>query len=166
MSSMMAVAKRWGRCDYLGMRRLAWAGIGIAAIAGIAALGSPMMRPRCARVTGDSVVDIPFAKLMRGATEFFCYRDNAGERIRFILARDAAGHVDGIFDACRQCYAFHKGYTVSGDYVVCRLCGNRYRIANMRTGRASCVPVALPVEQKGRQVAIKVADLKRGGALF
>jgi uncharacterized membrane protein len=148
------------------MRRLVWAGVGIAAVAGIAAIGSPMMRPRCAQVAGVSVIEIPLAKLMRGATEFFCYRDNAGERIRFILARDANGHVNAVFDACRQCYTFHKGYTVSGNYVVCRLCGNRYRIRNMRTGKASCVPVPLPVERKGKQLEVKVADLKKGGALF
>ncbi|HJU29476.1 MAG TPA: Fe-S-containing protein, partial [Candidatus Binataceae bacterium] len=104
--------------------------------------------------------------LARGATEFFCYRDGAGERIRFILARDEAGHVAGIFDACRQCYTFHKGYTVSGHYVVCRLCGNRYRIADMRAGKASCVPAPLRVEQRGDRVEVNVADLKKGRSLF
>ena len=148
------------------MRRLLWIGIAIAAVAGIAALGSPMMRPRCARVAGATDIEIPLAKLMRGATKFFCYRDSGGERIRFILSRDADGRVDAVFDACRQCYTFHKGYTVSGDYVVCRLCGNRYKIANMRTGEASCVPVPLPVARNGKQVEVKVADLKKGDALF
>lgn len=148
------------------MRRLAIAGIGIAVVVGVAALGSPMMRPRCAEVSGAAAVEIPLSRLMRGATRFFCYRDSAGERLRFILARDAGGRVNAVFDACRQCYTFHKGYTVSGGYLICRLCGNRYRIREMQAGKASCQPVALPVSQTSDEVAIKVADLKKGRALF
>jgi uncharacterized membrane protein len=150
----------------LAMRKLAWAGTGIAAAAALAALASPMVRPRCAQVSGGDVIEIPLSKLIRGATEFFCYRDGAGERIRFILARDADGRVDAVFDACQQCYTFRKGYTVSGDYVICRLCGNRYRVSGMRSGRASCVPVPLPVDRKGDKVEVRVADLVKGSALF
>lgn len=130
------------------------------------ALGSSAMRPRCVAVDGEEAVSVPLARLARGAVSFFCYRDSAGARLRFILARDEDGKVHSVFDACRQCYSYQKGYTASRGDLVCRLCGNRYEIKSMEKGHASCVPINLPNRQHGDVVEVKVSDLKRGKALF
>jgi uncharacterized membrane protein len=127
---------------------------------------SPLVRPQCTVLIGNDTLVIPGASLVRGAVRFFCYRDRAGERLRFILARDSDGNVHAVFDACRQCYKFHKGYSVLGGYLVCRLCGNRYALKEMQAGKASCVPVKLPLAQRGDSVEVKVVDLRRGRPLF
>jgi uncharacterized membrane protein len=129
-------------------------------------LALPLLRPQCALVKGSERVTISISRLLRGSASFFCYRDDAGQRLRFILARDTQGKVHGVFDACRQCYHFHKGYTTSGGYLICRLCGNRYALADIQAGKASCVPVSIPIEQTGDAVRVKVADLRGGRALF
>jgi len=106
------------------------------------------------------------ARLADGEAHRFCYRDRAGERLRFLLARGNDGKVRAVFDACRQCYKFGQGYDVSHGMLICRLCGNRYPIDHMTKGEASCVPVSLPHHEDASRVEIKVSDVKSGAALF
>jgi uncharacterized membrane protein len=121
---------------------------------------------RCVQLTSLDAVSVSIAGLARGTASFFCYRDSAGQQLRFLLARDDDGKVNGVFDACGQCYRYHQGYTVAGRYIVCRLCGNRYPLADVHKGLASCTPVKLPVKQHGEQVQVRVADLRKGRPLF
>jgi uncharacterized membrane protein len=129
-------------------------------------LSSAAVRPRCTRVVGSDQVSVPLASLAHGAINFFCYDDPAGARLRFILARDEDGRVHSVLDACHQCSVYHKGYTASKGDLICRLCGNRYRIRAMEKGQASCVPVSLPFRERNGVVEVKVSDLKQGRSLF
>jgi uncharacterized membrane protein len=139
----------------------------IAAFAVVATLiGAQAVHHECTELSGGDTLTLPDDALPLGAARLFCYRDPAGARIRFLLARDSHGDVHATFDACEQCYKYHKGYEISGDEIVCRYCGNRYKISEMREGRASCVPVQLPVTHANAKVRVKVADLQKGSALF
>jgi uncharacterized membrane protein len=139
----------------------------IAAFAIVATfMGAQAVHHECIELSGGDTLTLPDEALPAGAARFFCYRDNAGARIRFLLARDSDGDVHATFDACQQCYKYHKGYEISGDEIVCRYCGNRYKISEMRQGKASCVPMQLPVVHANGKVRVKVADLQKGRALF
>lgn len=142
--------------------------IAVAILAGIGImLVGPLRRPPCTMLTANgSALSVPLAKLARGAAQFFCYRNRAGEKLRFVLARDSEGKVHGVFDACRQCYRFHEGYNLLDDELVCRLCGNRYALENMMAGKASCVPVPLTYEVSGNAVRLSVRDVEAGQWLF
>jgi uncharacterized membrane protein len=146
-----------------GPKKLA-VGVLIAAVAIVAAL--PILRPRCLELRGAEALTVSLARLEGGEARLFCYRDRAGERLRFLLARGSDGKVRAVFDACRQCYKFHQGYDVAHGVLICRLCGNRYPIDHMTKGEASCVPVSLPHHENASRVEIKVSDLKSGAALF
>jgi uncharacterized membrane protein len=136
----------------------------VAAVAGVAVL--PILRPRCTELWGASTLSVSLARLTRGEARLFCYRDSAGKRLRFLLARGDDGKVRAVFDACRQCYKFHEGYEVSHGMLICRLCGNRYPIDHMTKGEASCVPVSLPHHEDGSKTEVKVSDVKSGAGLF
>jgi uncharacterized membrane protein len=120
----------------------------------------------CTAVSGSDDVAVNVSALRPGSARLFCYTDNAGERLRFVLARGNDGKVRSVFDACRQCFAFHRGYRIAGGDLICRVCGNHYPIDRMTEGRASCVPANLSHEDDSGIVHIKTADLKAGGALF
>jgi uncharacterized membrane protein len=147
----------------IGPKKL-FAGALVAAVAVVAAL--PILRPRCTELRGAGVLTVSMARLEGGDARLFCYRDRAGERLRFLLARGNDGKVRAVFDACRQCYKFHEGYEVAHGMLICRLCGNRYPIDHMTRGEASCVPVNLPHHEDAAGVEVKVSDLKSGAALF
>jgi uncharacterized membrane protein len=125
-----------------------------------------MFAPGCSPVNGTDVVTASLDELRPGTAQFFCYRDRTGHEVRFVLARTIDGAVHSVFDACRQCYRFHKGYTIADGYLVCRLCGNRYKLDQMQVGLASCQPVQLENREHGNRVEVKVAALEKGQQLF
>ncbi len=146
---------------------LKWMGAAAAVIAAAALLSNLELPPRCTRVAGAGGVSIDLSALARGQARLFCYQDQAGDKIRFILARGSDGAVHSVFDACRQCYSYRKGYRLNPNgNLVCRLCGNRYSVDNMMNGKASCVPVALRHQQSGSTVRISAADIRGGRGLF
>jgi len=120
----------------------------------------------CTIVTGSDDVAVNVSTLRPGNARLFCYTDDAGKRLRFVLARGNDGKVRSVFDACRQCFAFHRGYRLVGGELICRVCGNHYPIDRMTEGKASCVPASLPHQDDSGIVHIKAADLKAGHALF
>jgi uncharacterized membrane protein len=116
--------------------------------------------------SSERLINLPLTALRPGTANTFCYRDAAGEIIRFIVARDADGTIHSAFDACHSCFEYHQGYQLSGKEMVCRFCGNRYRIEDMCKGVASCIPIRLPHLLVSNVVRIKVADLEAGRRLF
>jgi uncharacterized membrane protein len=139
----------------------------IAAVGAVAiAITISMAKPGCTSVDGKDSLVIAGHLLDAGTAKTFCYRDDAGKNLRFVLARGTDGKVRSVMDACSQCYTYHKGFTYSDGYLICRLCGNRYPINHILTGKASCVPVAVPSYEADGQVTIRTADLKKNGWLF
>jgi uncharacterized membrane protein len=138
----------------------------VALAIGAAVVAGPMFAPACTLANGSDVVTVSTGDLRRGSARFFCYRDHAGHLIRFVLARGDDGTVRSVFDACRRCYRFHKGYTIADGFLICRLCGNRYRLDEMRVGLASCQPVQIENAEHDGKVELQVAALERGHSLF
>jgi uncharacterized membrane protein len=120
----------------------------------------------CRIVTGQDEVSVNVSAMRPGSAQLFCYTDDAGKKLRFLLARGTDGRMRSVFDACRQCFTFHRGYQVVGGDLICRVCGNHYRIDRMTEGKLSCVPASLPHNDASNTVRIKTADLRAGHALF
>ena len=122
--------------------------------------------PSCTEVDGDRTVQLDASRLGRGAVGTFCYRDAAGKKLRFLLARGMDGKLSAVFDACRQCFVYHRGYEIAGNELICRVCGTHYQLQHIEDGKASCVPVSLTHQTSRDSVTIKVSDLKSGSVLF
>jgi uncharacterized membrane protein len=138
--------------------------------AGVAILAAGWMihvtRASCVQVSGDGAVTVSVANLLRGNAQNYCYTDPAGRRLRFILARGSDGKIRSVFDACRQCFTYHRGFKVSDGELICRVCGNHYPMNHMTEGKASCVPASLPHQDNGASVTLKTSDLESGRYLF
>lgn len=146
--------------------RLAWV-LGALAIFAIAIIvTNDAWRPACQTINGLGALRIPVASLLPGQARFFCYTTDAGSRVRFVLARGQDGRIRAVLDACEQCYGFKKGYTVSGDELICRVCGNHYKLRDLEVGKASCVPKRLRHVQHDDVIEIDPADLRAAKALF
>jgi uncharacterized membrane protein len=122
--------------------------------------------PQFTAASANPSVSIQANDLRPGDVRFFTYRARAGDQIRFLLARDATGRIKGAFDAYQRCYMYHKGYVSSHGDLICRYCGNRYKLEAMESGLASCVPMKLPLQATDHTVNIKPADLERERGLF
>jgi uncharacterized membrane protein len=140
----------------------------VAAVVVVVAIswGATARAPQFTVVRANPSISIETEDLRPGAVRFFVYRDQAGDQIRFFLARDATGRIKAAFDACQRCYKYHKGYVFSGGELRCKFCGNRYKLEAIESGIASCVPIKLPFQIAGQTVTVKPADLERQRALF
>jgi uncharacterized membrane protein len=152
----------------LGLKKIGLKKLALGALSAVVAMvvALPILRPRRTELRGAEMLTVSIARLKGGDARLFRYRDRAGERLRFLLARGNDGKVRAVFDACRQCYKFHQGYDVSHGMLICRLSGNRYPIDHMMNGEASCVPVSLADHEDASRVEVKVSDLKSGAGLF
>jgi uncharacterized membrane protein len=140
--------------------------VGAALVVVAISLAAMARGPQFTPVSANPSISIETNDLRPGNVRFFEYRDRAGDEIRFLLARDARGRIKAAFDACQRCYMYRKGYVSSRGDLVCRFCGNRYKLEAMESGLASCVPKKLPFQMTGHTVNIKPADLERGRGLF
>jgi uncharacterized membrane protein len=128
-------------------------------------LYGPMSGPRFTHLSDSTVIKIPIRDLPRDGGRFYSVED-AGRQLRFVLARDENGKVRSVFDACGQCYRYKKGFSVAHGEMICRLCGNRYPLKHMMTGRASCAPVPLASTVTPDSVIVKATDIRKGAWLF
>lgn len=124
------------------------------------------MRPSATPVFGSGTLSIQTSDLRAGEVRFFTYRSDPASVIRFLLARDSEGHLHGALDACQRCYTYRNGFRSSGGYLICRVCGNRYKMDKLTTGIASCVPVTLKYQSTGKTVQIHTDDLKGASGFF
>ena len=122
--------------------------------------------PQITQVTANPEIRIGVKDLRPGEVRFFVYEDRAGQRIRFLLARDSTAQTKAAFDACQRCYLYHKGYVSSRGDLICKYCGNHYKLETMQSGLASCIPVKLPIQTVGQTATIKSAELERQRGLF
>jgi uncharacterized membrane protein len=140
--------------------------LGAAAVILLAGWMIHVSRASCVPVSGNGAITISVANLLNNKAQTYCYTDEAGRRLRFILARGSDGKVRSVFDACRQCFTYHRGFKVSDGELICRVCGNHYPINHMTEGKASCVPASLPHQDAGTTVTIRTSDLESGRYLF
>jgi uncharacterized membrane protein len=146
-------------------RRIAFGIIAIVAVS-TTVLSAVMRGPHFIPVFGSDLITVDLHELSPGSVSFYSYRDRAGAQLRFLLARDSKGALHGAMDACQRCYRYHKGYTSADGYLICRFCGNRYKLDAMSRGLSSCVPVDLPLQVSGQIAQIKRADLESQAGLF
>ncbi len=85
------------------------------ALIAAAALAFSISGERYTMVTGRDVLSIDLSTLAPGSARKYGYDDAAGNRLRFLLARGSDGQVRSVFDVCRRCYSYHKGYAISGN---------------------------------------------------
>lgn len=141
--------------------------IAMASVGAVAIVASiSMAKPGCTAVNGKDALVISGRLIDKGTAKVFCYRDDAGKKLRFVLARAADGKLHSVMDACQQCYTYHKGFAYEDGFLICRLCGNRYPINHIPLGKASRVPVAVPSNESDGKIVVRTADLKKMEWLF
>ena len=115
----------------------------------------------------DGAVTIPLPAVSDGIAHF--YRFNIGKKdIVFFVVRGSDGIYHTAFDACEVCcFRKKKGYMQQGYYMICLGCRERYAI-NMigQMNGIGCKPHHLEHGETGKNIVIKLADLKAGARYF
>lgn len=114
----------------------------------------------------NGAASIPIAKVSDGKAHFYRF-DDGGKAIGFFVVKGPDGALHVAFDACDVCFREKKGYDQQGDFMVCKNCNKKFAV-NMigNVGGGGCNPSYLNNFQDGRNIVIKVADLKSGSRFF
>jgi uncharacterized membrane protein len=102
---------------------------------------------------------------LSGESPVFYSLSHEGAEIDFFVL-EVDGEVQSYFDACIKCYPKKMGYRAEGDEVVCRACGVRYSVHDLRGGLGSCRPIPLEGRREGEHYIMEKKDIIKGARYF
>lgn len=115
--------------------------------------------------TLNGEVRIPLKSINDGRAHYFSYGGGKRE-IRFFVLRSRDNVIRAAFDACDVCFPERKGYSQSGDYMICNNCGQRFHSTRINVIKGGCNPAPLNREKRGNQLVIAEGDILTGSRYF
>jgi len=115
---------------------------------------------------GPASIRIPIAEIDSGKAKFFDYKTAGGKAVRFFVMKSSDGVYRAALDTCDVCYQAKKGYSQSGDEMVCRKCGRQFPSAKINEVTGGCNPVGIPRTITGGHIVIAANDLEAGTSFF
>ncbi|WP_277656938.1 DUF2318 domain-containing protein [Seleniivibrio woodruffii] len=113
----------------------------------------------------NGVVTIPESEVSDTNAHYY-YVNVDGKDIKFFLVRGSDGEVRAAFDACDVCYPEKKGYNQEGNVMVCNNCGQKFATDRINEVKGGCNPSPLNRTSDGKQVVIKIDDIRTGSMYF
>ena len=114
---------------------------------------------------GNQTVDYPVSLFSDGKAKHFEYAFN-GSIIRYFVLQSADGIVRAAFDACDVCWQSGKGYSQSGNEMVCNNCNRRFASDRINEVKGGCNPAPLERTIQGDRLVIRVNDIVQGQQYF
>lgn len=129
----------------------------------IAGFGFFDQHARIKAVNGE--VHIPVTKVNDGKAHYFRYKEG-GKEVKFFVVKSGDGIIRAAFDACDVCYHSKKGYSQTGDFMICNNCGMRFHASRINVVSGGCNPAPLKRKVMDDNLVIRVADILPGGRFF
>ena len=92
--------------------------------------------------------------LAQNQVRFYRFLGTANQEVRFLVARDGAGHVQVAFDAAESDYKRKLGFRQDGEWLVNNKCETVCRLSEVNAGSSACRPVPLRHQPRGRAVGV------------
>jgi uncharacterized membrane protein len=149
-------------------RKTAWFLVPLALLAGIAYFafnreGDTSAASEVAAAANDPAQDavvVPVADLTPGKAKFFEYVARNKTRARFFVVKTPDGVHRAALDACDVCYKAKKGYSQSGEDMVCRQCGQTFAISRVNEESGGCNPTPLQRTLADGNILIRKSELE------
>lgn len=100
-----------------------------------------------------------------GKARHFEYRDGA-ITVKYFIIKSADGVIRAAYDACDVCWPAGKGYSQSGDHMVCRNCGQRFASVLVNEVKGGCNPAPLQRRVEKGLVVLHAEDILDGKPYF
>ena len=118
------------------------------------------------RAGADRLVRIATAELKPLDVRFFRYLSAGNQEVKFLVGRDAAGHLHVTFDANEECAKTRRGYRAQGEWLVCNKCEKAFRLAEVDANHGGCWPVPIAFRLEGATAVVTEDALLAGWRLF
>ena len=112
------------------------------------------------------LVQLGVGDLGRGDVRFFRFLNSGNQEVRFFVARDRHGELQVALDANEVCYKLKRGYTPSGEWLVCNKCEKSFRVDEVNAGGGGCKPIPLKFTQEDAGVVLSEAEILTGWRYF
>lgn len=107
----------------------------------------------------NGVLQIPVQDIDDGTAHYFKAKADDGVMVYFFTLKSGDGVIRAAIDACDVCYKAGKGYTQSGDFMVCENCGQRFASNRINVVKGGCNPAPLNRVVQGDTLVIQMADI-------
>ena len=112
-----------------------------------------------------SVIRFALSDFSDGTARYYTYMYE-GQPIEIFLLESQDGVVRAAFNACDVCYGAKRGYTQSGDAMVCENCGRQFAANRINVEQGGCNPAPLERRIEGEYLVIDVDNIVRGYRFF
>ena len=110
-------------------------------------------------------IRLPLDSIAAEEARYFQFKQD-GKTVKFFVVRSPDKVIRAAFDACDVCYPSKKGYSRSGDFMICNNCGRRFHTSRINIEEGGCNPAPLKRTVAGAHLVIKVADILPGSRFF
>ena len=115
--------------------------------------------------TAGSQITYPAGLFDDGTARYYEYRDG-DFTIKYFILKSSDGIIRAAFDACDVCWRAGKGYSQSGDFMVCRNCGRQFASVLVNEVKGGCNPAPLKRIIQNGKLIITVKDILEGKQYF
>jgi len=116
----------------------------------------------------DTDIIIPISEISETAKFYPVIID--GTRLEVIAVKAPDGSLRTAFNACQVCYASGRGYyKQQGAVLICRNCGNRFRMNQVGIVSGGCNPIPITAKDKkvtDKSIIISKEFLKEAKGIF
>lgn len=113
----------------------------------------------------NGIVQIPVDKIDDGNAHYFSYK--AGDKdIHFFVLKSKDGVIRAAFDACDVCFPERKGYSQSGEYMICNNCGQKFHSSRINVVKGGCNPAPLGRNVQNGKLVIATNAILTGARFF
>ena len=112
-----------------------------------------------------SVIRFALSDFSDGTARYYTYMYE-GQPIEIFLLESQDGVVRAAFNACDVCYGAKRGYTQSGNVMVCVNCGRQFAANRINVEQGGCNPAPLERRIEGEYLVIDVDSIVRGARFF
>ena len=114
----------------------------------------------------DHTVHIGVADLKPLQVRYYRFLNPSNQEVKFLVGRDAAGHIQVGFDASETHAALGRGFRQEGEWVIDNKCGTASRLSEINHGGGGCRPVPLAHRVQGDEVVLAENDILQGWRFF
>ncbi len=110
-------------------------------------------------------VSIPLEEINDGKAHYYDVEVD-GKDVSFFVIKSRDNVIRAAFDACDVCYPEQKGYSQSGEFMICNNCGQRFHSTRINVVKGGCNPSPLTRKVAGDYLIIRNQDLLAGSKYF
>ena len=123
---------------------------------------SPDGKPNQEANINATYISLPTDQFEDGKARHYAHQTDDGITVRYFVLKSSDGFIRAAFDACDVCWRANKGYSQSGDFMVCNNCGRQFASIKVNEVKGGCNPAPLTRRVENGNVIIEKADIAIG----